>query len=33
MELNNKFYYKVYGLNIESEILIPEFTTIENQKK
>ena len=26
----NKFYYRVYGLNIESEICIPEFTIIEN---
>ena len=25
----DKFYYRVYGLNIESEICIPEFTTIE----
>ena len=29
----NKFYYRVYGLNIESEICIPEFSTIENPQK
>ena len=29
----NKFYYRVYGLNIESEICIPEFTTIENPQE
>jgi len=25
-----KFYYRVYGLNLESEIYIPEFTVIKN---
>ena len=29
----NRFYYRVYGLNIESEICIPEFTTIENPQE
>ena len=29
----NKFYYRVYGLNIESEIRIPEFTVIENPQE
>lgn len=33
MALNNKFYYRVYGLNIESEICIPEFTKIENPQE
>lgn len=27
---NKKFYYRVYGLNIESEICIPQFTAIDN---
>ena len=28
-----KFYYRVYGLNLESEIYIPEFTVIKNPSK
>ena len=28
-----KFYYRVYGLNIESEICIPEFTVIKDPSK
>lgn len=27
---NQRYYYKVYGLNVESEILVPELTTLEN---
>ena len=30
---SDKFYYRVYGLNIESEICIPELTIIENLNK
>ena len=28
-----KFYYRVYGLNLESEVYIPEFTVIKNPSK
>ncbi len=28
-----KFYYRVYGLNLESEIYIPEFTVIKSPSK
>lgn len=27
---NKKYYYKVYGLNVESEILVPELTILDN---
>lgn len=28
---NQKYYYKVYGLNIESEILVPELMVLDNK--
>lgn len=32
MKINNqKYYYKVYGLNIESEILVPELTFLDDK--
>lgn len=27
---NKKYYYKVYGLNVESDILVPELTILDN---
>lgn len=30
---NQKYYYKVYGLNIESEILVPELTALEKNMR